>query len=76
MNLPEPDCEFGYSFALLGGLWDDDAFARFEESLLHRTVTICEGEACPELHGKVAFVRDVLGFVRSMSATHLGSRSA
>lgn len=63
IDLPEPDCEFGYSFAQLRGLLGDDAFTRLEGSDLHRTVTICEGEACAEAHGRVAFVRDVRDFV-------------
>ncbi|MBN8423087.1 hypothetical protein JF531_00950 [Microbacterium esteraromaticum] len=62
MDLPEPDCAFGYSFAQLRGLLGDDAFARFEERIRHRTVTICEGEACSQPHGRAAFVRDVRGF--------------
>lgn len=75
MELPEPACEHGYSFAQLRGLLDTGAFARFEEHILHRTVTICEGEACSQAHGQVAFVRDVRSFVRSMSASRINGHA-
>lgn len=68
MELPEPACAFGYSFAQLHKLLGDDSFALFEEHILHRTVTICNGEECSESHGRVAFVRDVKGFVLVLDA--------
>lgn len=75
MDLPQPDCELGYPFAQLRERVSDNAFELAQESVLHRTVTICEGEACSEPHGRVVFVRDVRGFVRSMPASRLNGRA-
>ena len=72
MELPEPDCAFGYPFAQLRGLLDEAAFARFEERSLYWTVPICEGEACIQPHGGVVFVR---GFVRSLPVSRLNGRA-
>ncbi|KAB1661915.1 hypothetical protein F8O07_08550 [Pseudoclavibacter sp. CFCC 13796] len=75
MDLPQPDCEFGYPFAQLRERVSDNAFELFQESVLHRTVTICEGEACSDPHGRIAFVRDVRRFARSIPASSMGGRA-